>query len=356
MRARAVIDANFGDSGKGLLTDYLCATEGAGMVVRHSGGANAGHTVVTPDGLRHVFGHIGAGAFCGVPTFLSQFFTLNPILFFKELDTLRSLGIEPVVYAHPNCLVTTFADMIINQRLEDARGAGRHGSVGVGVNETYERCQLDPLRITMSDLWNGTPLRGRMTEICGKYAAFRTGSPIADAEPMIDAFLHGCETFANTINPLGIGQCKDPVFEGSQGLLLDQGNKEFFPHVTRSNTGMHNVRVLCGQAGIDQIDAHYVSRTYLTRHGAGPLPGEDASLTFDDATNLPNPWQGTMRFAPLDAEALLKRCKQDGGDSMRLVLTHCDQLAAPCEAALYSFGPTRLDVERAAVKHIEALA
>jgi adenylosuccinate synthase len=54
MRARAVIGANFGDEGKGLITDYLCATQGAGMVVRFNGGAQAGHTVVTPDWRRHV--------------------------------------------------------------------------------------------------------------------------------------------------------------------------------------------------------------------------------------------------------------------------------------------------------------
>lgn len=53
MRARVVIGANFGDEGKGLVTDYLCASEGAGMVVRFNGGAQAGHTVVTPDGRRH---------------------------------------------------------------------------------------------------------------------------------------------------------------------------------------------------------------------------------------------------------------------------------------------------------------
>lgn len=346
MRARAVVGSNWGDEGKGIVTDFLCATEGAGMVVRFSGGANAGHTVCTPDGRRHVFSHVGAGAFCGVPTFLSQFFTLNPIAFFKELDALRLLGVEPVVYAHPNCLVTTFADMVINQRLEDARGAARHGSVGMGVNETYERSQIPALKITMSDLWNGVSLEARLAELCGKYAEFRTGRPIEDAGKMIASFMHGCEQFAGAVNPLGIGQCKDPVFEGAQGLLLDQDNKEFFPHVTRSHTGMHNVRILCKQAGIDQIEPYYVSRTYLTRHGAGPLPGEDPKLSYADDTNLPHNYQGVMRFASLDVPSLLKRCKADAGSiGFRLVLTHCDQVPAQYPAHLFSLGPTRDDIE-----------
>jgi len=342
MRARAVIGANFGDEGKGLVTDYLCARYGAGMVVRFNGGAQAGHTVATPDGLRHEFHHFGSGTLAGVPTFLSQFFTLNPIVFFKEMDELQAIGITPTVYAHPDCLVTTFADMLINQRIEDGRGAGRHGSVGLGVNETYERSQVPELRITMSDLWNGVDLRARLEKICGKYAEFRTGTKIADADDMIAAFVRGCEKFAGLVNPLGIGQCKDPIFEGAQGLLLDQENKEFFPHVTRSRTGMHNVRLLCQQAGITQIEAYYVSRTYVTRHGAGPLPRENAAMSFPDDTNVEHPYQGRLRFAPLDTDELTKRCRDDCGDNdFSLVLTHCDQLAAPCHADLYAYGPTR---------------
>lgn len=348
MRGRVVIGANFGDEGKGLMVDYLCAIEGAGVVVRFNGGAQAGHTVVTPDGKRHVFQHVGAGTFCGVPTFLSQFFVCNPLMFFKETEALQAMGFIPTVFAHPDCLVTTFADMVINQRIEDARGVNRHGSVGLGVNETIERSQLPELKLTMADLWNGgSRLKDKLSEICGKYAVFRTGAPISDPEAMIEAFTHGCEKFAAAVNPAGIGQCKDPIFEGAQGLLLDQDNAQMFPHVTRSKTGMHNVRLLCAQAGIDEIETYYVSRTYLTRHGAGPLPGEDPALKFEDETNKPHAYQGVIRFAPLDVDALHKRCYDDlGCDVFELVLTHCDQLPAPFPASLQSFGPTRIDVER----------
>lgn len=344
MRARVVIGANFGDEGKGLVTDYLCS-QGAGVVVRFNGGAQAGHTVVTPDGLRHVFSHFGSGTLQNVPTFLSQFFVCNPLLFFKEQDRLHAIGIEPTVYAHPECLVTTFADMMINQALEDKRAGNRHGSCGVGVNETIERSQVPELKITMADLWNGPKrIESVIAQICGKYSAFRTGKSI-DEPAMIDAFIKGCEKFAEAIHPAGIGQCRDPVFEGAQGLLLDQNNAEYFPHLTRSNTGMKNVRVLCAQAGISDIDAYYVSRTYLTRHGAGPLPGEDASMRFEDNTNLDHPYQGRLRFAPLDERQLAKRINADAAnDRVRLVFTHCDQVKPPSHADLYCHGPTRADV------------
>ena len=77
-QASVVIGANFGDEGKGLMTDFLSEPEG--VVVRFNGGAQAGHTVTEPGGTRHVFHHYGAGAFKGASTFLSRHFVSNPLL------------------------------------------------------------------------------------------------------------------------------------------------------------------------------------------------------------------------------------------------------------------------------------
>ena len=347
MIARAVVGANFGDESKGLTVDYICATQGAGIVVRFNGGCKAGHTVVMEDGRRHVFQHFGAGSFRGIPTYLSQYFIVNPIAFYDEKERLGKLGLSPLVFAHPECLVTTFADMIINQELETRRGKDRHGSVGLGVNETVERSGVPELKITMADIWNGAKsLERKLVDICTKYATFRIGKPIENPENMISAFVAGCADLANELNPLGITQCRDPVFEGAQGLLLDQNNKEFYPHVTRSNTGVKNVRALCAQAGIDNIEAYYVSRTYLTRHGAGHLPGEDPRMSFYDDTNKSHKFQGKLRFAPLDYVSLWKRVSEDFGSSKyKLVLTHMDQLATKQHADLYAWGPTAGDVQ-----------
>jgi adenylosuccinate synthase len=353
MRAKAVIGASFGDEGKGLTVDWLCSKGDAGVVVRYSGGAQASHTVVTPDGDRHVFRTVGAGAFCGVPTFLSHFVSINPIALFLELKQLHDLGVTPELYASPECLVTTFADILINHRVEEARGAGRHGSCGLGIGETIERSRIPELRITMADLYNGEDLQAKVEQICDRYARFRTGQPITEPA-MADAFLRACKRLPEAISPAGIGQCKDPLFEGTQGLLLDQDNQAMFPHVTRGHTGLKNVRELCARMGvgqmqsIDQIEAYYVTRTYLTRHGAGPLPGEDPALRFDDDTNAPNQHQGTMRFAPLDYPRVCIRADHDAGDAVvRLVATHCDQFQHPelmGAADLCVSGPSRSDV------------
>lgn len=329
MIARAVIGANFGDEGKGLVTSYLCS-QGAGTVVRFNGGAQAGHTVVMPDGRRHVFHHMGSGTFFGIPTFLSQHFICNPLLFLTEWDELVAMGVTPRVFAHPDCLVTTYVDMYINRQSEDHRAKKRHGSVGIGINETVNRSDVPELKITMHDIWhNRSSLESRLAQIADKWAMFRMGSKL-DEPAMLELWLKACEAMAERVGRAGIGQCPDPVFEGAQGLLLDQNNKEYFPHVTRSNTGIKNVRELCAMAGIERIEPYYVSRTYMTRHGAGPLPGEDPKMAYHDDTNTTNDYQGSLRFASLDFQSLVSRCHADrGSDAYKLALTHADQLDIP---------------------------
>ena len=83
---KVVIDSNWGDSGKGHIVDYLASKCGSdGLVIRYNSGAQAGHTVVTPDGIRHVFSHFGSGTLINRPTYLSRFFVCHPYEFSKEL-------------------------------------------------------------------------------------------------------------------------------------------------------------------------------------------------------------------------------------------------------------------------------
>ena len=136
-KAYAVIGANFGDEGKGLMTDLFCRTGGSVINIRSNGGAQAGHTVCTSDGRRHVFSHIGSGSFAGADTYLSGYFILNPMLFSKEAAVLgKDTG---NIFIDRHCIVTLPCDMLINQFVETARGKSRHGSCGVGIFETIVR-------------------------------------------------------------------------------------------------------------------------------------------------------------------------------------------------------------------------
>lgn len=319
-RATAVIGAGWGDEGKGHVVDALVArgSEPA-VVVRFNGGAQAGHTVVTDDGRRHVFHHLGAGAFAGARTHLSQFFVHHPMLLQAECDALCALGGSVALSADPRGAVTTPWDMLINQTVERVRGAGRHGSCGLGFGETIERNANAAFALTVADLTHldlPSRLRAlRQTWVPQRLAALGiTDLTPAEAEILANddveaVFLEDCRAFANTVGVAedgGLGAQGRLVFEGAQGLQLDQAIG-VFPHVTRSHTGLVNVLTIAREAGLDDLEAVYVTRAYATRHGAGPLPGgQDTLDDFDivDPTNRPNAWQGCMRYAVLDLDRL----------------------------------------------------
>jgi len=336
---RAVIGANYGDEGKGLVTDYL-ANKGGDVVVRFNGGCQAGHTVVTPDGQRHVFSHFGSGTFLGLPTYLSEDFIVNPALLKKELACLHTLGIDPQLYVNLHALVTTPWDMNEGQDFEKRV---QHGSCGMGLYQTMFRNQTVPLSV--GDLLAGA------SHLAVSRVADYYDIPVDNIG--IGLFLNDCKAFAQTAIPTNdLTKWNDIIFEGAQGLLLSQDNVWRMPHLTPSYCGMRNVRKLAWQAGIDRVEPYYVSRTYMTRHGNGPLVWEDPGMKFKDNTNTRNQWQGKLRQAPLNGYSMIKRIHTDH-EKPNLVLTHCDQrspegLATPerisGKRVLYSYGPTRNDV------------
>lgn len=322
--AFAVIGAGYGDEGKGLMTDALAHGLGPSTwVIRHNGGAQAGHTVTLPDRRTHVFHHVGSGSFAGASTFLPRFFVANPIVLAQELAALGRLGVVPRIVADENGLLTTPWDMMINQFVEEARGGTRHGSCGLGFGETIERC-LDPSFATPLALLRGDLglLRDRFDRIRREWVPARLtrlGIPASwlekrglilseegfeQAVTMSVAMLGHLDLAGSPAEALPVDA--PLVFEGAQGLMLDQ-TRGAFPHVTRSNTGLANVAALAAELGLDRVETVYATRGYVTRHGAGPLAHEQAeapSPLFRDPTNRPNPWQGTLRFAPLDRDVL----------------------------------------------------
>ena len=358
-RAKAVIGAAYGDEGKGLITDFLAAA-GATVVARTNGGAQAGHTVVRADGTRHVFSHIGSGAFAGAPTHFTRFFVAHPMFFLDERNRVEALGGNVRASADPRTTVTTPYDIMINQIAEESRGASRHGSCGMGVGETVERCLRPDLAITVGDLHGSRlALVSRLERIRKEWVGERLRTlGIEEVPPrfarllgddgVMRRFLDDCSAFADRVVPLPDDLLPDGVlFEGAQGLLLDQ-DYGAFPHVTRSNTGVMNMAFVARGAGIAEIDAVYVTRTYTTRHGAGPLAhwGEDMSYAeIEDPTNIHNDWQGSLRAAPLDLDILGAAIRHDLGRgegvavTASLALTCLDQLGDA--ATVYADGRKR---------------
>ena len=307
-----MVGAHYGDEGKGLATDYLCADAAdSSVAVRFSGGAQAGHTVVTPAGRRHIFHHIGAGALANAATFLSRFFVVNPLLWADERANLP----DARVIVDPDATVTTPYDMLINQEIEAWRGVARHGSCGVGVNETIERDSRGRHRLRVCHLANANRLAAALDELRHEYVLPRLQElgcnpsewflEMLNSSALRDSFLTHAASFLSTVEVHDVDCLRGfayVVFEGSQGLGLDELYGDF-PHVTRGRTGAIRAVEIATTVGISELEVLYVSRAYVTRHGAGPFPTEDAAMAYPDDTNITNAHQGPLRFGHLDIDA-----------------------------------------------------
>jgi len=316
-QAVAIIGGGYGDEGKGLMTDYYASALTNPVVVRSNGGAQAGHTVVTPDGRRHVFSHFSSGTFAGAPTYLSEFFVVNPILFAREhRQFVKDFGFAPTVYIHPHAPVTSPFEMLINQSLEHMRGEDPHGSCGVGFGETFERRKRMHLVWGMSylaqinkDMLHEDFVRLREEYVPQRVDLNNVGQVFRDVinnEQLFEDFIMDLTYMMDHVEVRYYDAIwdRDTIFEGAQGLLLDQ-DYGHFPHVTRSNTGMRNISVIMEQlvTNFRQMNVNYVTRAYTTRHGAGPLAFEQSMPEWvKDNTNVHNEWQHGLRYAPLDLD------------------------------------------------------
>lgn len=319
---KIVIGANFGDEGKGLMTDTFASQHKNCLVVRFNGGSQAGHTVVTPEGSRHIFKHFGSGTLAGADTLLTEDFIINPIVFRSEREELiEQFGITPVVYADERAIITTPFDMLLNQAKEAKRGESRHGSCGNGIFETIQRCKTQyatPLKAVRAK--NRVELKIMLHNIRDEYfmAQIRQNG-LADVDGIMDIALNDnlIDRYVDDLIYFGdyVFKCVPPmrrydgiVFEGAQGLLLSQSNETYFPNLTPSDTGLKNaakfiIKFLPLHKG--EIEVVYVTRTYMTRHGAGRFesecePGMLSETPIIDETNMPNQYQGSLRYGYFD--------------------------------------------------------
>lgn len=311
--AKVVIGASYGDEGKGMMAAKFATNYGSILqvaVCRFSGGANAGHTVETSYS-HHVFHHFGAGTLEGIETILADEFVVNPVLFWREAMELSD-KVETLNFAmSPHCKITTPYDVLCNQTLETTRASERHGSTGVGLGATMTR-EIDrgvEFQVRHAKLGEEV-IRNCLAAISDYYRNLGFDVDGVDIEPfikmtvdMVDSAMY-IEDTRNTLK-----RYDHVVFEGSQGLLLDQYSGDF-PHVTYARTGTSNLDLYL--EGFDSIEVCYVTRNHITRHGNGQLYGEvpKPDNMPDDLTNHHNEYQGSLRYAPIDS-SLGTRCNDD---------------------------------------------
>uniref|UniRef100_A0A6M3JW66 Putative adenylosuccinate synthase n=1 Tax=viral metagenome TaxID=1070528 RepID=A0A6M3JW66_9ZZZZ len=321
---KIVIGCGCGDEGKGLFTDYLCSHSENSLVVRFSGGHQAGHTVFT-DKTNHIFSNFGSGTLRGRPTYWSKYCTVEPIGLLKELKLLLSKDINPLLYIDAKCPITTPYDIYMNRKLDKEN---LHGTVGVGFGTTIEREEKHH-SLTFNDLFYPDILISKLERIEEYYDL---NNSYNNDYIEINEFLKSCKVIINhdCIQKIyEIPSSTNYIFEGSQGLLLDQ-NFGFFPNVTRSNTGCKNIVELLGN---DNFETYLVTRAYQTRHGNGFMTNEDIPHNILDnplETNKQHKYQGEFRRSLLDVSLLEYAINKDDyireSKNKNLVITCLDHI------------------------------
>ena len=309
MQVHIVLGTSYGDEGKGVFTDWLARRpdpENA-LVVRFNGGSQAGHTVTLPNGTKHVFSHFGSGTLAGIHNFWSKFCPIDPFSLVAEMEETEanSTWIDRISI-DPLCPVTTLWDKWYNQQQEFNL---QHGSVGVGFGATIKRHEESQYRLYARDLQLPTDLLYFKLKAIAQYYDIT----LPEQSDYIDKFLSIAKTLQLQFSlypwkDIFLHDHSTLIFEGAQGILLDQDHG-FFPHVTRSNTTSKNVwQLLSERPNLDwNAEVHYITRTYTTRHGNGPLLNEGKFLplkNIENETNVQGPWQGIFRKAPLDLRML----------------------------------------------------
>ncbi len=337
---KIVSGASYGDEGKGLAADFFASrSSGSTVNVLTNGGPQRGHTVELEDGRRHVFKHFGAGTFRGADTYFAEQFMVNPMEYVREYDILADMQEGPASYAAPGCRFTTPWDMLINQFLSLKNG--EHNTCGFGIWETYLRYMRGQgislgRYVGMSREERHAYLCGlrdgyficRMKELelmewlCGERGDLRD---VFFAEGLVRHYEEDFEVMLG-LCPIreeeflrGFGTV---IFENAQGLLLDGNREEEKDKTTPSTTGIGKVlRIVERQFRGADVEAVYVTRSYLTRHGEGTMENEISAsdvrkmlpCILTDRTNLENCFQGPLRYGILDEKRLADRIAADFG-------------------------------------------
>jgi adenylosuccinate synthase len=331
----------FGDCGKGIFVDALTRRWHAHTVVRFSGGAQAGHNVVTLE-RHHTFSQFSSGTLVpGTRTVLLDPMVFHPTALLAEAGALARIGIDdalPRLTIDAQCRVTTPYHQAAGQLRELLRGDAPHGTCGVGVGETVRHAFEYPEQVLRyGDLSRGTPpdkLNAIRKTLLDELEPLSAGMPELETlrdETLARRWLNATSSLVRQCPPASVDTISAQLrqgcvlFEGAQGVLLDE-SRGFHPYTTWSSITTAAVENAAARLGLTGPIEHYgVMRTYLTRHGVGPFPTHDESL--DD--QLPEPhngsagWQGRFRRGHPD-EVLLRYALDAIGPLSGLFVSHLD--------------------------------
>jgi len=333
MESLAIIGAQWGDEGKGKITDYLASK--VDVVIRFQGGHNAGHTVWV-NGRKSVTHLIPSGVLTeGVLSVIGHGVVLDPRQFKSEVEGLIAHGCK--ITGH-NLKVSLHAPVItrFHHLLDQARErqtTTRIGTTGKGIGPAYED-KTSRRGIRVSDLFDFENLNRKITLLTEekfvllKHYGVECPSVQSEVEELfqLGKFIHPhvCDTFSllHEIESQG----KVMLYEGAQGLLLDN-DYGTYPFVTSSQT--HALTAPIGSGGAGPKHRVGVCKAYITRVGEGPMPTQIGGELEEKLRQLGNEFGATTgrarRCGWLDLPLLRYAVKFSQLTS--LILTKCDVLA-----------------------------
>ncbi|MEI6065054.1 MAG: adenylosuccinate synthase [Pseudanabaena sp. ELA748] len=275
-----VIGAQWGDEGKGKITDLL--SRSADVVVRYQGGNNAGHTVVVGDRTFKLHLIPSGILYPKTECIIANGTVIDPKVLLQEVDRLTELGISTDnLFIAQTAHVTMPYHCVLDRAAEEQRAEHKIGTTGRGIGPTYAdkservgirimdlideqrmpkklRWAIEQKNIVLQKLYNLEPLDA--DAIIEEYRGYadRLRSYVVDASLKIDA---------------AIRERRNILFEGAQGTLLDLDHGTY-PYVTSSNpvAGGACIGAGVGPTCIDRVIG--VAKAYTTRVGEGPFPTE----------------------------------------------------------------------------------
>lgn len=275
-----VIGSQWGDEGKGKITDYFACR--ADMVVRYQGGNNAGHSVMF-NGKKYSLQSIPSGIFNPLTVnIMANGMVINPESVVAELQKLRDQGIVNFqLYISDRAAMVMPWHADLDGAYEAGKGKKLIGTTKKGIGPAYcDKYSRSGLR--MGDLLEPDYFAERLSdalEIKNKELQM-LGLPTYDFQKVYDRYMELAQILgprivdtSNLINKALREEGKKILFEGAQGMMLciDHGT---YPFVTSSTPSAASVPVGAGIAPQWIDDVLGVAKSYCTRVGEGPFPTE----------------------------------------------------------------------------------
>ncbi|MUT68420.1 adenylosuccinate synthase [Paenibacillus sp. NEAU-GSW1] len=287
MSTVVVVGTQWGDEGKGKITDYLA--DGADVVARYQGGNNAGHTILI-DNKKYKLTMIPSGIFNhNKICVIGNGMVINPQALIDEINYIHDNG-----FSTDNLKISDRAHVIMPYHLvldgleEERKGDNKIGTTRKGIGPCYmDKAARNGIRI--ADLMDAEEFESKVRRlVVEKNQVIQQvygGEPL-DADAIVSEYLGYAEfirkyvTDTSVVLNDAIDANKKVLFEGAQGVMLDidQGT---YPFVTSSNPSAGGVCIGSGvgPSKIQQVIG--VAKAYTTRVGDGPFPTEQMNAIGD---------------------------------------------------------------------------